>query len=92
MLPGEEFTDFRSSYGCAPSVVCILWEYLVDTGNLPEGGALEHLMWTLCFMKTYTKAKELSVLCGGADKKTIRKWAWQFIEALSDLESLIVSG
>ena len=51
MAPGEESNDFRSTFGCSPTIACILWELLIETSFLPDGGALEHLLWTLCFMK-----------------------------------------
>ena len=88
---GSEERDFRSMFGCGILVASKLWNILVRFGLLPERGELKHLMWTLCFLKTYAKSSALAKLCRGADAKTIRYWNWQFILALSNLEPHIVS-
>jgi hypothetical protein len=66
------------------------WNLLVSNDLLPDGGKLMHFLWTLCFMKVYAKQGPMSVLCGGADQKTIRKWAWAFMSALASLEPDLV--
>eukprot|EP00957_Ditylum_brightwellii_P145225 11061212-Ditylum_brightwellii.AAC.1 len=77
-------------FGCGILVAPKLWNILIHYGLLPDGGELKHLMWTLCFLKMYAKSNALAKLCGGANVKTIRKWNWQFIQALSNLEPYII--
>ena len=42
-------------------------------------------------MKIYGKERNLCSLAGGVDKKTFRKWAWLFVDAIASLESEVVS-
>jgi len=87
-----EDRDFsREMFGCGALVALSLFGMLVTTSFLPEGGSLEHLMWTLMFMKVYGKERAMSVLAGGVDPQTFRKWVWLFIEAIAHLEPIVVS-
>ena len=43
------------------------------------------------FMKIYGKEKNLFTLAGGVDKKTFRKWAWIFVNAIAELKADVVS-
>ena len=45
---------FRATFGCGDIVVRTLWNKLVETGYLPSGGALDHLLWTLMLLRTYS--------------------------------------
>ena len=82
---------FREMFGIGPTVCLICWNMLTTLGYLPEGGRLVHFLWFLCFLKVYPNQGPLSVLCGGADPKTIRKWVLLFIDAVADLEPEVVS-
>ena len=82
---------FREYFGCGAQTALALWALILSSAMLPEGGSLQHMLWTLLFMKVYTKSEVMSRLCGGADKTTIRKWVWLFIPAIASLESLVVS-
>ena len=86
----QEDRDFRESFGCTPMVVLAAWNLLAADDLIPENGSLEHLLWTLAFMKSYNTRRNLSMLCGGADPGTIQKYAFAFIERLADLEPLLV--
>jgi hypothetical protein len=66
-----EDRDFREMFGCGAIVALSVFSMLVTTCYLPEGGSLEHLLWTLMFMKVYAKERTMSVLAGGVDPKTI---------------------
>jgi hypothetical protein len=88
---GTEDRDFRELFGVGPMVALTAWNMLASLSLVPEGGALKHFLWTLCFMKVYAKQGPMSILCNGADHKTIHKWVWQFMEALADLEPDVVS-
>jgi hypothetical protein len=78
-----EGRDFREHFGCGVLVALSLWGLLLTTALLPDGGTLEHLLWTLLFMKTFAKQKSLCSLCGGIDPQTLQKWVKLFIEAIS---------
>ena len=87
----QEDRDFRESFGCGPFVALTAWNLLCSHGLLPPNGTIEHLLWTLSFLKSYGKTLAHKAFCGGQDAQTIRKWVWLFIEALSDLEPSLVS-
>jgi hypothetical protein len=86
-----EDRDFREHFGCGALVALTLWGMLLTTDLLPDDGTLEHLLWTLMFMKTYGKQKTLCSLCGGIDPQTLKKWVELFVEAISSLEPMVVS-
>ena len=87
----SEDADFRAFFGCRVEVFLTLWSMLVTTDLLPDGGQLEHLLWTLMFMKLYSGQKALCSLAGGVDPETFRKWTWLFIDAIAMMEHLVVS-
>ena len=87
----EEERRFREMFGVGAMVALVAWNMLLTLGLLPPGGTLVHFLWTLCFLKVYPKQGPLSVLCGNADHKSIEKWVWQFIDALAEPESHLVS-
>ena len=72
--PATEDRRFREMFGVCPEVALVAWQMMCSAGILPEGGTLMHWLWTLCFLKVYAKQGPLSVLCGGADPKTMHKW------------------
>lgn len=82
----------RDWFGCGPHVLLDTWKHLVAFELVPDGGTLEHMLWTFIFMKQYPKGQALKMLCGGHDLKTIRYRVRDFIEALAMLESAIVSA
>jgi hypothetical protein len=85
-----EDRDFRELFGCGVLVALSLWGLLLTTDLLPDDGTLEHLLWTLMFMKIYAKQKTLCALCGGTDPQTLKKWVELFVEAISSLEPTLV--
>jgi hypothetical protein len=87
-----EELEFRQFFGCGVIVFINLWELLVTTDLIPLGGTIEHLLWSLMFLKTYAKQKVLCSLAGGVSDETFRKWTWNFILAIADLESVVVSS
>jgi hypothetical protein len=87
-----EDIEFRELFGCGVLVCLSLWELLVTNDAVPDGGTIKHLLWTCMFLKVYAKQATLcSLLVGGVDKETYRKWCWLFIEAIVGLESHVVS-
>ena len=68
-------------------MVCVIvwgelkWSMLVKDACKPK-----HLLWVLIFLKTYTTESSLAVAIG-VDEKTLRKWIFIIIYAISDLEN-----
>lgn len=87
----SEDRDFREHFGCGALVAHSIWELLLEHSLLPPGGCLFHLLWALMFMKVYGKESTMCSLAGGVDKKTFRKWTWFFVNAISNLETYVVS-
>lgn len=87
----SEVCRFREMFGVVPKVALKGWQMLTESGLLPEGGKLEHWLWTLCFLKVYAKQGPMCVLCGGCDPKTFKYWVWNFLEAFALLEPDVVS-
>jgi hypothetical protein len=73
-------------------VVLSLWGlWLLTADLLPDDGTLEHLLWTLMFIKIYAKQKIMSSLCGGTlDPQTLKKLVELFVKAVSSLEPILV--
>ena len=92
MAASTEVRDFREFFGCLPGIFLALWNLLYTMNYLPENGTIEHLLWTLMFMKIYPKRKAMSVLCGGVDKDTWAKWVFIFLDAIACLEPYVVSA
>ena len=86
----SEDRDFRSTFGCSAAVTLIVWSLLFTMDLVPSGGTLEHLLWTLMFLKVCAKETVLSSLCG-ADRQTVAKWVWLFLDAIASLEPSLVS-
>ena len=43
------------------------------------------MLWTLAFMKLYDSEAVLAAICR-CDEKTFRKWVWQGVDVLGDLD------
>lgn len=86
----SEDRDFREFFGCSLLVACNLWQLLLDCSLLPDGVYIYHLLWSLMFLKVYSKERIMCTLAG-VDKKTFRKWIWIFINAIVNLSPDIVS-
>ena len=86
-----ETRHFREYFGCPAEVCVVLWNLLVLDDLLPAGAQLQHLLWTLIFLKGYPKTKQFCTLCGGHDKNTVFKWVYAFIQAIPCVESKVVS-
>ena len=46
---------------------------------------IKHLLWALYFLKLYNPEKVSAVACG-VDEKTYRKWLWEVLEVLGELD------
>ena len=56
--------------GCGILVSLSLWSTLEMAYLLPDGGTIDHLLWTLLFLKMYSNQKALCSLAGGVDATT----------------------
>jgi hypothetical protein len=86
----EEDRRFREMFGVGPCVALTAWSMLHKLDLLPDGGTLQHFLWTLCFLKVYPKQGPLCALCSGSDPKTVRKWVKLFLDAIASLEPEVV--
>jgi len=91
---GTEDRNFREFFGAGPFVVAKLWTLMTDQDLIPPDGEIEHLMWTLHFLKAYPRQGAVCSTVGGSlgaiDPKTFRKYMWPFIHAMANLESVLV--
>ena len=53
--------------------------------------SIQHMLWALMFLKTYAKETTLSTLAGRVDEETWWAWFWPMVEAIADLEPIVVS-
>jgi hypothetical protein len=58
--------------------------------TVPNGGTLNHLMWTFVYVKTYDKWKTMRKLTR-TDPKTLQKWINLYWNEVSLVESDVVS-
>jgi hypothetical protein len=89
--PREEGRNFLALFGCRPEIVLELWNRLANGDLIPQNGTMTHLLWTLCFCKTYAKWKTMEKITGH-DPKTLRKWIKAFFDNIELLEGDIVSA
>jgi hypothetical protein len=88
----EQEKDFRSDFGTSWDNVARIWDML----HFPisrikvKGEEPEHLLWALLFAKVYTNECITKKLVGKSPK-TVRKWAWIFLEEIANLSSEVVS-
>jgi hypothetical protein len=87
-LSGVSMRRYREMFGCSPFLCSVIWEYLIDGGQLvaaTRGIRSEHLLWALMFLKLY-QTEAVSALVCRCDEKTYRKWIWIVIRALADVD------
>jgi len=90
-----ESRRFREFFGASSAVVTILWHLLLENELLPKNSSICHLLWALYFLKVYPKQGPACSVVGGTksavDPKTFRKWVWEFIFVIAELEVIVVS-
>ena len=85
-ISGEELRSFKGHYGARPEVCLVLLRKLrlVDCRPKPK-----HLLWALCFLKTYSTedllAKKFHTTC-----KTLRKHVWAIVPKIAALSGRVV--
>jgi hypothetical protein len=82
---------FGLLFGVTPDLSSELWTLLSSETTMDSYAKPKHLLWALMLMKIYATEAVLSVLAG-CDEKTFRKWAWTFIEEMSNLSESVVSA
>ena len=82
---------FREFFGVSAMVAISVWRRLSRTSQIPFGGEPKHLLWALLFMKVYPTEGIMCKLIGIKCPKTFRGRVKDFIEAIADLESDVVS-
>jgi hypothetical protein len=91
-----ETRHFREFFGTSVLVVEKVWELLERDSLLPEGGHPKHLLWALHFMKVYPKqspgCSAVGASAGAVNPKTHRKWVWAFLDAVANLDYVVVSN
>jgi hypothetical protein len=86
-----EMSCFRAMFGTGPKICAILWTRISSTMTIPSGaGKLVHLLWSLMFLKLYCSESVLASLAGGVHEQTFRKWAWWFVDAISNLQYSVI--
>ena len=76
---------FKLICGVHLTVSVIVWGELKQSMLVKDACKPKHLLWVLIFLKTYTTESSL-VVAIGVDEKTLRKWIFIIIYAISDLE------
>ena len=80
--------EFRSQFGVSWFVCSNVWQLLEM--NFPNRKREpKHLLWGLMFLKVYGSEKTHSSIAG-CDVKTFRKWAWNVLQDISNLETIVV--
>ena len=53
--------------------------------------SIQHMLWALMFLKICAKECTLSMMAGGVDEKTWQARFWPMVQAIADLEHVMVS-
>lgn len=81
---------FKEYFGCSPFLCSVIWSMLA--GYWLIGGAPEpsHLLWALLFLKQYS-TEAINGALAKCDEKTYRKWVWEMISFIAELDVVSVS-
>ena len=82
--------QFCEVFGCGPLVALALWSLMLAE-SMVNNTSVVHMLWALMFLKVYSKETTMSLMAGGIDEKTYRKWVWQLVSLIADLEPVVVS-
>jgi hypothetical protein len=77
----EEIRSFKSDYGARPEVCVKLLRKLRRMNCRPR---IDHLLWALCFIKTYATEDSLQKKFG-TTRKTFRKHIWLLVPKIASL-------
>jgi hypothetical protein len=84
-----EDARFRAHFGTSANICCELWKMI--GANAIDGAKPVHLLWALMLLKLYCAESVLCTLAGGVHEQTFRKWAWLFVNEISELQYRVVS-
>jgi len=88
--------DWLGHFGTMPPQCVWIWNMLNPRDTIGSNAEPSHLLWALYFLRVYpTETNGRSAVApavGKVDKKTWRKWTHDFVEAISYLESRVVSA
>jgi hypothetical protein len=79
-----ELGKFKAFFGATPEVCNDIWFKLDPTENIDGDAQPKHLLWALMLVKVYAFEKVLAKLAC-CDEKTFRKWAWRFLDGISEI-------
>ena len=82
---------WMSTFRAPPVVCCELWEMIDPHNTMPAGVQLMHLLWGLYVLRVYSTAESRAQAVGKVDEKTYCEWSLLFVDAVSYLESDVVS-
>ena len=83
---------FRQFFGCGAIVALALWNLLMADTQIASDVSIEHMMWALLFLKTYSRESVLVRMLGRpVDEKTFRESMWTMVDAIATLEPTVVS-
>ena len=83
--------EFRSQFGASWYVCADVWNLLdMHEIGLESKKEPKHLLWAMLFLKVYGNEKTHAVMCS-TSVKTFRKWVWDMISQISQLEIVVVS-
>ena len=67
-----DLRQYKSLFGCTPSICCIIWNKLNRRGVAGKAKP-KHLLWYLLMLKVYPSESVTTALCQTTEK-TFRKW------------------
>ena len=82
--------QFRACFGAPSIVVADLWNRIRARREIAPGGKPQHLLWALVLLKAYSTSELLCLIVGWPLVKTFTKWAWYFVERISELKDDVI--
>jgi hypothetical protein len=86
---------FGEFFGTTAVIASTLWRLLAANDKIPTESGVKHLLWMIHFLRACLKQGATCSMVGGlegaVDPKTLRKYIWPLIYAVSDLEPDVVS-
>ena len=79
---------FHSTFGCSSRITAYIFNFYLEF-NEQHAFQLIHLLWTLCFLKTYMTYDVLCNWFGIGCHKTLKKWVWRVIEVLWVIDDVV---
>ena len=87
---------FKAEFGVPTYIATVAWEMLEDSSFLRDNNPgkkppnPEHMLWALLLLKKYDTVGSLANTVR-ADEQTFQKWSRLYLEALAELDSILVS-